>query len=81
MSDGARWNELPVPAERADGPDHVLGVRHLVRCIEGLARPLLTADHAAHVLDVIEAARLSRSEERSVKVIDQTWVPSEGVRT
>jgi predicted dehydrogenase len=81
VSDGAHWNELPVPAERVDGPDHVLGVRHLVRCIEGRARPLLTADHAAHVLDVIDAARRSRSEERSVEVTDQTWTPAEGVRT
>jgi predicted dehydrogenase len=54
---GDGWTELPVPAERTAGPDHILGIRHLVRCIRGLERPLLTAAHAAHVLDVIEAAR------------------------
>jgi predicted dehydrogenase len=81
VSDGSDWRDLPVPAERSDGPDHVLGVRHLVRCIQGGARPILTADHAAHVLDVIEAARRSRTEERSVQIADQTWTPTEGVRT
>ena len=81
VSDGAEWQELPVPAERSDGPDHVLGVQHMVRCIRGHEAPILTADHAAHVLDVIEAARRSRTEERSIDITDQTWNPSEGVRT
>ena len=81
VGDGSDRTERATPAEREDGPDHILGVRHLVRCIQGEARPILTADHAAHVLDVIEAARRSRIEERSVEIPGQTWRPSEGVRT
>jgi predicted dehydrogenase len=81
VSDGTEWKELTVPAERADGPDHILGVRHFIRCIQGRTRPILTAEHAAHVLDVIEAGRRSRIEERSVQVSYQTWAPVEGVGT
>jgi predicted dehydrogenase len=67
---GGGWTETAVPAERTAGPDHVLGIRHLVRCARGLERPLLTAEHAAHVLDVIEAARRSTAEGRIVDVPD-----------
>ena len=78
VSDGTGWKELTVPAERADGPDHVLGVGHLVGCIEGQERPVLTADHAAHVLEVIETARRSTAEARFLDVVDG-WAPQEGV--
>jgi len=84
VSDGADWKELTVPSERADGPDHVLGVRHLIRCIESDDRPVLTAAHAAHVLDVIEAARRSTTEGRFIEVPDHGWAPQalqEGVAT
>jgi predicted dehydrogenase len=81
VSDGSDWKELTVPAERADGPDHILGVRHLVRCIDETERPLLTAQHAAHVLDVIEAARRSTAEHRFVEVADHGWTPEEGAGT
>jgi predicted dehydrogenase len=77
VSDGGEWKELTVPAERSDGPDHILGVRHLVRCIRGDDRLVLTADHAAHVLDVIEAARRSASEHCVVDVLDRRWSPEE----
>lgn len=69
------WTELPVAAERTAGPDHILGVRHLVRCVRGLERPVLTAEHTAHVLDVIEAARRSTAEGRIVDVPDAGWAP------
>jgi predicted dehydrogenase len=69
------WTELPIAAERTAGPDHILGVRHLIRCVRGLERPVLTADHAAHVLDVIEAARRSTAESRIVDVSDAGWAP------
>jgi predicted dehydrogenase len=81
VSDGSDWQELTVSAERSDGPDHVLGVRHLVRCIKGQARPILTAHHAAHVLDVIEAARRSTAAQAFVDVPDRGWLPAEGVNT
>jgi predicted dehydrogenase len=75
VSDGASWTELSVPSERSEGPDHILGVRHLVDAVDG--EPLiLTASHAAHVLEVIEAARRSAGEHRAVDV--SPWIGAEG---
>jgi len=75
VSDGEAWTEIEVPAERASGPDHVLGVRHFVRCVRGDESPLLTAAHAAHVLDAIEAARRASAEGRAIDVPDAGWSP------
>ncbi|MCS6849205.1 MAG: Gfo/Idh/MocA family oxidoreductase [Anaerolineae bacterium] len=56
------WREVPVPHERASGPDHILGVRHLVECLRHGVRPVLSIAHAAHVVEIIDAAaRASRS--------------------
>jgi len=73
LSQGDDRTELDVPAERSAGPDHILGVRHFVRCVRGDERLVLTADHAAHVLHVIEAARRSRAEDRVVTVPEGRW--------
>ncbi len=78
---GQGWSEVAVPVERPSGPDHILGVRHFVRCIRGDERPLLTADHSAHVLDVIEAARRSGTEARTVVVPGHGWSPAGGKGT
>jgi predicted dehydrogenase len=50
------WRTIDVPAERAGGPDHLLGVAHLLECIGSGAAPLLSADHAIHVLEILDAA-------------------------
>ena len=68
LSAGERWTQQEVPHERAGGPDHILGVRHLAECVLSGTRPLLGPDHAIHVLDVIEAARVSAREGRAVDV-------------
>lgn len=81
VREGDGWIELAVPAERAAGPDHILGVRHFVRCVRGWERPILTAEHAAHVLDVIEAARRAKDEGRIVDVPRGSWPGPEEVRT
>lgn len=65
-SDG--WTEETVPHDRLSGPDHILGVRHLIECVLGRVRPVLTADHAAHVIDVLEAARRSARDGRAIEV-------------
>lgn len=41
---------------RASGPDHLLGVEHLLDVLQHNAVPVLTLAHAAHVIDVIDAA-------------------------
>jgi predicted dehydrogenase len=62
------WVEEPVEHERESGPDHILGVEHLVACVSSGEPPIASADHAIHVLDTIEAARRSASEERTVAI-------------
>ena len=41
---------------RKSGPDHLLGVEHLLDVMQKNAAPALTLAHAAHVIDVIDAA-------------------------
>jgi predicted dehydrogenase len=62
------WSELPLAAARSSGPDHILGVLHLAECITTGRRPLASAAHAIHVLDVIEAARQAARRGETVTV-------------
>jgi predicted dehydrogenase len=64
------WTEVVVPHERSSGPDHILGVLHMIECIAEASgrRPLASADHAVHVLDVIEAARRAAASGEPVPV-------------
>jgi predicted dehydrogenase len=65
---GGGWDAEVVPHDRESGPDHILGVRHLAECVLGRDRPRLTADHAIHVIDVLEAARRSARDGVAVDV-------------
>jgi predicted dehydrogenase len=63
------WREIAVDPERPDGgPDHVLGVAHLVECIGGRRTPIASADHAIHVLQIIEAAGVSAASGAAVPI-------------
>ncbi|NJM42712.1 MAG: Gfo/Idh/MocA family oxidoreductase [Anaerolineae bacterium] len=53
---GGKWREVPVPHARASGPDHILGVAHLLNCVRNGEKPVLSIEHAAHVVEVIDAA-------------------------
>lgn len=66
-SDGG-WVTEAVPHQRTSGPDHILGVGHMVKCVSGDRELVLTPEHAIHVIDVLEAARRSAAEGRSVAV-------------
>ncbi len=44
------------PAGRERGPDHHLGVEHLVDCLIKDWRPQLSIEHALHVIEIIEKA-------------------------
>ena len=68
LRDG-NWIELAPPRTgRASGPDHHLGVEHLVDCLERGTRAVLDAAHAIHVLDVIEQAARSSREGRAIAI-------------
>jgi predicted dehydrogenase len=45
-----------------------VGVPHLVACLDGQDEPVLTADHARHVLEIAIAARRSTEEGRAVEL-------------
>jgi predicted dehydrogenase len=62
------WTEVPVVHEREGGPDHVLGIQHFVECIQDGRTPIPNADHAIHVLEIIEAAREAARSGRTMSV-------------
>jgi len=51
------WTRIPVSHEREGGPDHVLGIQHLLECMRDGRTPVPSVDHAIHVIEIIEAAR------------------------
>jgi predicted dehydrogenase len=66
---GKGWKTLPLPQTgRAAGPDHLLGIEHLVDCIQTGQEPILSAQHAIHVLEIIETAARSSAEGRTLPV-------------
>jgi predicted dehydrogenase len=63
------WEELSPPITgRAEGPDHIMGVEHLVECVGSGQSPVLSVEHALHVLDVIEHAEQSAAQGQAVAV-------------
>ena len=69
------WAAIDVPRTgRAEGPDHLLGVEHLIDCIATGAPPVLSAAHAIHVLEIIEQA--NRSAREGVVASLETTVPA-----
>ncbi len=65
---GAGWSEVAVPHARVSGPDHLLGVEHLVECVATGRAPLLSVEHAIHVVEIIEAAARSAAEGRFIDI-------------
>ena len=54
------------PHERAGGPDHLLGVEHLVECLTTGERPIASIEHAIHVIEIMEAAAASAGTGQAV---------------
>lgn len=60
---GRGWEEVVLPRTgRASGPDHLLGIEHLVDCIEQDMEPVLSVEHAIHVVEIVEQAARSAAE-------------------
>lgn len=66
------WQNVKLPHDRSAGPDHLLGVAHLIDCIESGAKPLASIDHALHVIDILESAARSATTGRAIELA-QTW--------
>jgi predicted dehydrogenase len=60
------WSSQVIPHERAAGPDHLLGVEHLIDCLTTGAQPLPSIDHAVHVIEILEAAAQSAATGRAI---------------
>jgi predicted dehydrogenase len=71
---GGDWEEIPVPHGRQRGPDHLLGVEHLVDCVATGRMPILNVDHAMHVLEIIDKAAESATTGRALD-IETTFEP------
>jgi predicted dehydrogenase len=66
---GQGWQTISLPRTgRAAGPDHLLGIEHLVDCIQTGREPILSAQHATHVLEIIATAARSSAEGRTLPV-------------
>jgi predicted dehydrogenase len=62
---GEGWTSHTIPHERSGGPDHLLGVEHLVECLSSGARPIPSIDHAIHVVEIMGAASRSAAAGRA----------------
>jgi predicted dehydrogenase len=69
LRDGIGWEKVDVPKTgRTAGPDHHLGIEHLVDCLQNNTKPVLSVDHALHVLDILEQAATSSRQGRTQKI-------------
>lgn len=69
FTDERGWYDEPVEHVRPTGPDHLLGVEHLVDCVEHARDPIVSLAHATHVIDLRAAAAASA---RSGSFVDIT---------
>jgi predicted dehydrogenase len=61
----AGWERIQLPQTgRLAGPDHHLGVEHLVDCLQQRKAPILNIDHARHVIEILEKAAQSAAAGR-----------------
>lgn len=66
---GSGWTQVYLPPTgRAQGPDHHLGIAHLVDCIQNKTRPILSIDHALHVVEILEQAAAAAREGRTMAI-------------
>jgi len=60
-------------ARRGGGPDHLLGVEHLVRCVIENRQPDVSIEHAIHCLEILHASRESATTGRAVDLDPGAW--------
>jgi len=63
------WERIDVPHARAGGgPDHILGLEHLADCLDSGAEQRRCAEHAIHVIEIVEKAAQSSRDGRACAV-------------
>lgn len=65
---GQVWQQHAIPHQRTAGPDHLLGVEHLIDCLESGAAPIASIEHAIHVIEIMEAAATSARTGHAVQL-------------
>jgi predicted dehydrogenase len=75
---GHGWERIQLPQSgRAAGPDHLLGIEHLVDCVAADRNPVLSLEHATHVVEIIEQAAHSAVKQQMLAV-EHTFDPNLG---
>ncbi|MGH2617360.1 MAG: hypothetical protein ACRDJC_19175, partial [Thermomicrobiales bacterium] len=62
-----RWTQAVQPPSPRNGQLIQAGPEHFVAVLEGAEAPILTAEHAAHVLEIILAAGQSIAEGQAIE--------------
>jgi predicted dehydrogenase len=66
---GKSWESIKLPQTGRDaGPDHLLGVEHLVDCIQNNKQPILSLAHALHVVEILEKAAEAAQTGRTLEI-------------
>ena len=66
---GGEWETIDVPRTgRASGPDHLLGIAHLAACVRERRAPVLSIEHALHVIEIIERAAQAANQGRTLQL-------------
>lgn len=73
---GAEWESIEIPHVRQSGPDHLLGVEHLLECIGHGTESILSIEHAAHVIEIIEAGHKAAQTGRTQKLETAFQLPA-----
>jgi predicted dehydrogenase len=74
---GRGWETVTLPRTgRQKGPDHLLGIEHLVDCLQDGTEPVLSLEHAHHVVEIIDKAEQSAAEGRALE-LESTFQPRE----
>ena len=63
------WEQKKIPNPgRVAGPDHHLGIEHLVDCIQYQSNPILNIKNAMHVIEIIEKALKASKEGKTFEI-------------
>jgi predicted dehydrogenase len=61
-------NDVPLPARSSVTDILAAGVEHFIACLEGSEQPILTPEHAIHVLEIMLAATRAMREGRAIEL-------------
>ena len=66
--DEGAWRTIAVANHRESGPDHIMGVEHLLDVLDGKLDPVLRIEDAVHALEILDAAINSAAAGHAVHI-------------